>query len=91
MIDKGGYHPEKYLVYRNDDGHLIGHKHHLCKYFVLDLTHDRFAVAALRAYADACEHDDSQLATWCRMRADKTAKLLSDSEATKRAETGKEQ
>lgn len=29
-------------------------KHIGCEYFVLDLEHDEFAVAALRAYANAC-------------------------------------
>lgn len=29
-------------------------KHEGCEYFVLDLTHDMFAPAALTAYADAC-------------------------------------
>ncbi len=30
-------------------------KHVGCSYFVLDLNHDPYAAAALRAYADACE------------------------------------
>ena len=31
-----------------------GEKHCGCKYFVLDLTHDKHAIAAIRAYADSC-------------------------------------
>jgi hypothetical protein len=44
----------KYAVYRNDREDRPGYKHEGCEYFVLDMTHDPFAVPALRAYADAC-------------------------------------
>ena len=50
------------------------HKHDECTYFVLDLIHDRFAPAALRAYADACEAEFPQLARDVR----KLAARLSD-------------
>jgi hypothetical protein len=47
----------KYAVYRNDREDRPGYKHEGCEYFVLDMTHDPFAVPALRAYADACEKE----------------------------------
>ena len=37
-------------------------KHADCFYYVLDLEHDRFAVPALRAYAEACREEYPQLA-----------------------------
>lgn len=37
-------------------------KHGACKHFVLDLTHDPFAVPALQAYASACEASFPKLA-----------------------------
>lgn len=49
-VDRRGlYH--KYDVKRTQD---TGDKHKDCKYFVLDLSHDPFAVPAIRAYAEAC-------------------------------------
>ena len=45
---------EKFIVSRKDGKSLPGEKHAGCSYFVLDLTHDRFAWAALDAYAKAC-------------------------------------
>lgn len=44
----------KYKVERNDGSSAPGGKHEKCEYFVLDLEHDKFAKAALRAYAKAC-------------------------------------
>lgn len=43
---------KKYVVERvsDPDG-----KHFHCDYFVLDWTHDEFAIPAARAYAAACE------------------------------------
>lgn len=41
----------KYMVVRNNDPES---NHVDCDYFVLDLTYDRFAKAALKAYAEAC-------------------------------------
>lgn len=41
----------KFVVFRKDGGSLPGFKHEGCRYFVLDLDHDRLAVPALRAYA----------------------------------------
>ncbi len=42
----------KYTVKRNLDPKG---KHPNCQYFVLDLTHDPFAKAAILAYAKACK------------------------------------
>ncbi len=44
----------KFLVYRADGKDCPGQKHDGCAYFVLDLTHDPFAIPAIQAYADAC-------------------------------------
>ena len=56
----------KFRVSRRED--LEG-KHDDCEYFVLDLVHDRFADAALLAYAKACETEYPMLAADLRMRA----------------------
>jgi hypothetical protein len=61
---------EKFTVRRNDRTDEIGGKHYGCEYFVLDLTHDPHAKAALRAYADSCESDYSLLAADLRRLAD---------------------
>lgn len=45
---KGIY--EKYYVTRADEGDRPNHKHYGCKYFVLDLTHDRFVPETIRTY-----------------------------------------
>ncbi len=47
----------KYQVTRTDKRSAPGQKHYGCEYFVLDLTHDPHAIAALKAYATACESD----------------------------------
>lgn len=57
---KGVY--RKFKVTRTDGSHRRGGKHEGCAYFVLDLTHDKFADAALRAYAKACEKEFPELA-----------------------------
>jgi hypothetical protein len=49
----GLYH--KFRVERVDGRSAIGKKHYNCKYFVLDVTHDPYAKAALLAYAKECE------------------------------------
>lgn len=53
---------QKYEVYRTDGSSAEGEKHHGCEYFVLDLNHDEYAVAALKAYADACRNKYPKLA-----------------------------
>lgn len=47
----------KFIVKRTDGRDGPGQKHHGCAYFVLDLSHDRFAVAAIEAYANVCKTD----------------------------------
>jgi hypothetical protein len=44
------YH--KFNVTRADGRDQEGEKHHECKYFVLDVTHDPHALVAVTAYAD---------------------------------------
>jgi len=56
----GIYH--KFDVNRVDGTDREGEKHEGCNYFVLDLTHDPFAKAAVLAYADACEQEYPVLA-----------------------------
>lgn len=45
---------DKFIVHRTDGQSRFGMKHSCCDYFVLDLTHDEFAMDALNAYASAC-------------------------------------
>ena len=52
----------KYHVERTDGSSRLGGKHARCDYFVLDLTHDKRALSALRAYAEACEAECPRLA-----------------------------
>ena len=40
----------KFIVQRADGSDQHGGKHHGCEYFVLDLSHDKHAYMALRAY-----------------------------------------
>lgn len=46
---------KKFEVLRMDGSHLPGRKHEGCNYFVLDLTCDPHAKAAMLAYAEACK------------------------------------
>lgn len=48
---------DKFIVRRTDESDLPGGRHHGCRYFVLDVTHDKYAVPALLAYAAACGAD----------------------------------
>lgn len=59
---------EKYLIERTDGSSMPGAKHEHCDYFVLDLVHDVHAVAALAAYASACERKLPELARDLRKR-----------------------
>lgn len=52
----------KFRVQRVDGSDRIGSKHYGCRYYVLDLTHDQHAPAAMRAYAAACRVTHPQLA-----------------------------
>lgn len=60
----------KFVVTRVDGSSREGGKHEHCDYFVLDWKHDKFAVPAARAYADACEAEYPALADDLRKRAD---------------------
>ena len=53
---------EKFFVERTDGKSEPGQKHHGCEYFILDLHHDKHAIAALRAYALSCRHEYPLLA-----------------------------
>lgn len=52
---------QKYIVKRTDGSHKRGRKHEACRYFVLDLAHDKFSIPALRAYAGSCAVEFPQL------------------------------
>lgn len=52
----------KFWVRRTNGGSRPGGKHEKCRYFVLDVNHDPFAVTALRAYAAACQEKYPELA-----------------------------
>lgn len=58
----------KFDVRRTDGSDFSGGKHDGCEYFVLDVTHDQHAKAALTAYADACEPTHPMLAVDLRAR-----------------------
>lgn len=58
--ERGVY--RKFKVTRADGSSRKGRKHHGCQYFVLDLAHDPFCRAALRAYAKACRRTHPELA-----------------------------
>lgn len=57
---QGMFH--KFDVRRTDGSSEPGGKHHGCRYFVLDLTHDQHAPAAMRAYAASCRATHPHLA-----------------------------
>lgn len=63
----------KYNVERLNDP---AGKHKDCHYYVLDLIHDKFAVPALLAYAQACEAEIPELAADLRNEAAETARKL---------------
>jgi hypothetical protein len=53
--DRGLY--RKFEIRRADGSSEPGKKHAGCEYFVLDLNHDKFAIPAIQAYAEACEDE----------------------------------
>ena len=59
-VNRGIYH--KFNVTRTDGSSEPGGKHEGCRYFVLDLDHDKHAAPALRAYAESCAAEFPQLA-----------------------------
>lgn len=68
MGDKNRGLYEKFTVTRNDGSSEPGGKHHGCEYFVLDLTHDKHAAAALLAYANSCASEYPLLAADLRQK-----------------------
>lgn len=67
----------KFHVERTDGKSEPGQKHHGCEYFLLDLDHDKYAVPALRAYAEHCQAEYPLLAADLFAKADEiAAKLL---------------
>lgn len=52
----------KFDVRRTDGSDGPGGKHDQCSYFVLDMTHDKHAIPALRAYARSCKAKHPALA-----------------------------
>jgi hypothetical protein len=59
----------KFHIQRVDGEHLPGGKHDNCEYFVLDITHDKHAKAALLAYAESCKSEYPLLAHDLRAQA----------------------
>ncbi len=53
---------EKFKVERKNGSSGPGGKHQHCFNFVLDLTHDPYAVPAIEAYAEACQMEFPKLA-----------------------------
>jgi hypothetical protein len=56
--DQSGIY-RKYKVIRLNDA---DEKHTDCEFFVLDWSHDKFAITAMKAYADACKDEYPELA-----------------------------
>lgn len=54
---KDGKLYRKFDVVRTDGESAPGKRHDGCDYFVLDLTHDKFARFAIESYASACERE----------------------------------
>ena len=61
MTDTARLHP-KYTITRTDGSSAPGGKHDGCTYFVLDLSCDEHAIAALKAYAKSCRKENPALA-----------------------------
>ena len=53
---------EEFNVSRTDGTSAPGEKHDGCQYFVLDLTHDPYALVAIAAYSKMCEKEYPKLA-----------------------------
>ncbi len=68
LTNKGQGVYRKFDVRRTDCSDQPGGKHHGCEYFVLDVTHDPHAKAALQKYADECESSHMTLAADMRDR-----------------------
>lgn len=57
--EQGMFH--KFDIRRTDGSSDPGGKHEHCRYFVLDLDHDKHSVDAMRAYAVSCKQSHPQL------------------------------
>jgi len=66
---KRGLYNKFRSIERRDGEHMPGGKHYDCKYFVLDLTHDKHAKAAVLAYAESCKDEYPLLAHDLRTQA----------------------
>jgi hypothetical protein len=69
MGDKSRGLYNKFTVTRTDGTSRPGRKHDGCEYFVLDLTHDKHAKAALLAYAKSCRLEYPLLSEDLRIKA----------------------
>jgi hypothetical protein len=47
----------KFIIERVDGSDAPGRKHDGCDYFVLDLTHDKHALAAIYGYIESCQDE----------------------------------
>lgn len=61
MEDKNRGLYGKFRVERTDGRSAPGEEHDQCEYFVLDLTHDKHAVPAIKAYAESCQSEFPRL------------------------------
>lgn len=52
---------QKFDVRRTDGSDSISGKHQGCEYFIIDISHDQHAKAALLAYAESCKETHPQL------------------------------
>lgn len=66
---------QKYSVQRVDGSSLPGGKHEGCDYFVLDLTHDAHARAAILAYARSCKLTHPKLSEELTKKANQGVKF----------------
>lgn len=71
---KGLY--RKFEVRRVDGNSEPGRKHHGCEYFVLDVTHDKHAEAAILAYVESCKSEYPLLAADLQARFSDPAKPI---------------
>lgn len=62
LTDDDGLDVHKFHVARMDGTSGPHGKHEFCRYFVLDLAHDPYAVPAIRAYVQACRETHPLLA-----------------------------
>ena len=77
---------DKFFVDRTDGSSAPGQKHAGCEYYVLDLDHDKHAIAALEAYAASCEAEYPLLAIDLRAKVGHMREMMniSSTGSTKR-------